>query len=49
MFSWDESKREKVIAEHSIDFARIEDVFDDPFSIDYADYEHQKRSIAPVF
>ena len=40
MFSWDETKREKVISEHNIDFAKIGDVFDDPFAVYFEDYEH---------
>ena len=40
MFKWNEAKRQKVIKEHKVDFAKIEDIFDDPFSIDFTDYEH---------
>jgi uncharacterized protein len=40
MFVWDESKREKVIKEHGIDFAKIGDVFDDPFALYFEDYKH---------
>lgn len=40
MFSWDESKRKKVIADHKIDFAKITDIFVDPFAIDFEDYKH---------
>lgn len=40
MFSWDESKRKKVIKNHNIDFEKITDIFDDPFSIDFTDYKH---------
>ncbi len=43
MFSWDESKREKVLDEHKIDFARIIDVFEDPSSIDFIDDEHSNE------
>lgn len=39
-FTWDETKREKVLAEHKVDFAKIQDVFDDVFSLDYQDSEH---------
>jgi len=39
-FTWDETKREKVLAEHKIDFAKIFDVFEDVFSMDYQDSEH---------
>jgi uncharacterized DUF497 family protein len=40
MFRWDESKREKVIAENGVDFAGIEDIFDDPFGVYYDDFNH---------
>ena len=40
MFVWDETKRQKVIAKHSIDFALILDVFQDPFPVDFEDQEH---------
>jgi uncharacterized DUF497 family protein len=43
MFSWDETKREKVISEHKIDFAGIVDIFEDPFSIDFIDDEHSSE------
>lgn len=42
MFVWDESKRERVIEEHGVDFDRITDIFEDLFSIDYEDYGHSK-------
>jgi uncharacterized protein len=37
---WDEDKREKVIRERNIDFAKILDIFDDPFAVDFQDLEH---------
>lgn len=43
MFSWDETKREKVLSEHKIDFAKILDIFEDPFSIDFIDDEHSSE------
>ena len=39
-FIWDETKREKVIAEHKVDFAKIQDVFDDTFAVYIEDFEH---------
>lgn len=39
-FTWDETKREKVIAEHKVDFAKIEDVFDDIFAVYIEDFAH---------
>ncbi|MGI8543220.1 MAG: BrnT family toxin [Aridibacter sp.] len=44
MFVWDESKRLKVIQEHKTDFELIFDVFEDPFSIDFEDYEHSDNT-----
>lgn len=39
-FTWDESKREKVLAGHKVDFAKITDVFDDPFGVYIEDFNH---------
>ena len=39
-FTWDKTKREKVIAEHNVDFAKIQDTFDDPFAVYFEDFEH---------
>ncbi|MGI8670536.1 MAG: BrnT family toxin [Aridibacter sp.] len=44
MFVWDESKRLKVIREHKIDFELIFDVFEDPNSVDFEDYEHSDET-----
>ena len=44
MFFWDESKREKVIEDHKVDFAEIGDVFDDPFAVYVEDYEHSTET-----
>ena len=44
MFVWDESKRQKVIQEHSIDFDFIFDVFEDPFAVDFEDSEHSDET-----
>lgn len=40
MFDWDESKRKRVLKTHSVDFAKIADVFDDPFALFFDDHEH---------
>jgi len=40
MITWDEAKRKKVIRDHGVDFAKIGDVFGNPFAIDYDDHEH---------
>ena len=39
-FTWDETKRERVLAEHKVDFAKIQDVFDDVFAVYIEDFEH---------
>jgi uncharacterized protein len=39
-FTWDETKREKVIVEHKVDFAEIQDVFNDDFAVYIEDFEH---------
>ena len=40
MITWDEVKRNQVIKVHGVDFAKLGDVLDDPFAIDYADDPH---------
>ena len=40
MAPWDERKRRQVIKDHRIDFARIDDVFDDPHAIYIEDFDH---------
>lgn len=40
MFEWDEAKRKQVINDHGVDFAKIADIFDDPYSVGYEDAEH---------
>ena len=40
MIIWDERKRRKVLKDHGVDIAKIEDMLDDPFAIDYEDDEH---------
>jgi uncharacterized DUF497 family protein len=44
MFVWDESKRQKVIAEHKIYFEFIFDVFEDSSAYDFEDYEHSEET-----
>lgn len=51
MITWDETKRKKVIKDHSIDFKKVEEIFDDPFAIqnmerDHADSEERLTIIA---
>lgn len=42
-FNWDPVKREKVLAEHKVDFDKITDVFDDPFGLEFIDIEHSSE------
>jgi len=44
MFVWDESKRQKVIVNHRIDFALVIDVFEDAFAFDFEDCEHSTET-----
>lgn len=44
MFTWEESKREKVIKKSGIDFAEITDIFDDPLAVYFEDYEHSTET-----
>lgn len=37
---WDETKRESVIKARNIDFAKLLDIFNDPFAVDFQDLEH---------
>lgn len=39
-FTWDPPKREKVLAEHKVDFDKLTDVFDDPLALEFMDVEH---------
>ncbi|MEZ5345073.1 MAG: BrnT family toxin [Pyrinomonadaceae bacterium] len=39
-FEWAESKAEQVKNEHAIEFAKIIDIFEDPFAIEFIDETH---------
>ncbi len=39
-YSWDEEKAEKVRREHSIEFAKITDIFEDAFALEFIDEKH---------
>ncbi len=39
-FTWDDRKRLKVLADHKIDFERLEDIFADPYAVESVDDEH---------
>ena len=38
--TWDEKKRRQVINDHGVDLAKIEDVLDDPFAVDFSNEDH---------
>ncbi len=38
--TWDEAKRQLVIKEHRVDFAKISDIFDDVYGLYREDIEH---------
>ncbi len=38
--TWDPAKREKVLADHKVDFGKIKDTFEDPFAIEDIDDVH---------
>ncbi len=39
-YTWNENKWRKVKAEHKVDFAKLEDVFADPFAVEFVDEAH---------
>jgi uncharacterized DUF497 family protein len=39
-YTWDEEKSEKVKREHSIEFARVTDIFEDPYAVEFIDEKH---------
>jgi uncharacterized DUF497 family protein len=39
-YTWDPKKYEKVKTAHQIDFAKIKDIFLDPYAFEYTDEEH---------
>jgi uncharacterized DUF497 family protein len=39
-FSWDEEKAAEVEREHHIEFARIIEIFSDPFAVEFEDVAH---------
>jgi uncharacterized DUF497 family protein len=39
-YTWNESKAIKVKSEHSVEFAKIIDIFEDPFAIEFIDQVH---------
>jgi hypothetical protein len=39
-FTWDEEKAEAVREDHRVDFARLIDVFSDPYAVEFVDEAH---------
>ena len=39
-FTWHEEKAEEVRQKHAIEFAKITDVFSDPFAVEFIDEKH---------
>lgn len=39
-FTWDEDKAEEVRREHHVEFSKITDIFEDPYTVDFVDEKH---------
>jgi len=44
-YTWNESKAVKVKLEHSIEFAKITDIFEDAFALEFIDESHSTDEI----
>jgi len=44
-YTWDTGKAIKVARDHNVEFARLEDVFRDPFAIEFADHSHSRDEV----
>lgn len=42
-YSWNEKKAEEVKADHAIEFAKITDIFEDPFAVEFIDEIHSTK------
>lgn len=42
-FTWDEDKAAAVKGEHHVDFARLIDVFSDPYAVEFVDEAHSTQ------
>lgn len=40
---WDPAKRAKVLAEHKVDFEKIDDIFRDPYAVEFVDEIHSNE------
>lgn len=43
-YTWNEEKAERVKDEHAIEFAKIIDIFEDPFAIEFIDETHSTKN-----
>jgi uncharacterized DUF497 family protein len=43
IFTWDDAKAKRVKDDHSIEFARIINIFEDPFAIEFIDQTHSTK------
>ncbi len=41
-YTWDPKKAKKVAAEHKVEFAKIEDIFLDPYAVEFIDENHSE-------
>lgn len=40
---WDPAERAKVLAEHKVDFEKIDDIFRDPYAVEFVDEIHSNE------
>lgn len=43
-YTWDEDKAERVEREHAIEFAKIIDIFEDPYVVEFIDEAHSTEN-----
>jgi len=43
-YTWDEDKAIKVRKDHGVDFARIIDIFNDPYAVEFIDESHSTET-----
>lgn len=43
-YSWDEEKAKEVRHKHAIEFAKITDIFSDPYAIEFIDEKHSTEA-----
>jgi uncharacterized protein len=40
VYTWDPKKAKKVATEHKVEFSKIEDIFRDPYAVEFIDESH---------